>query len=74
MLAAAQMHRFRLFGGKLNRRKGRDLVRTVAERLASDPAAGAPVIGLSFFDLYGIRRLLGDFRLFHHSSFLSCPM
>ena len=59
-LAAAKIDRVGLLWGECNRFEPRALMRPVAEGLVLAPPASAPIVGLSFFDLGGVRGLLWD--------------
>jgi len=67
MLATAKINRTVFLSGVGSRRKVASLVGTIAERLRGAFTAGAPVVGLTGFNLDRDGRLLGDDRFGHES-------
>ena len=64
VFTSAQMDVLVFFGGESDRCERGAFVGAVAERLAAAAAAGAPIIGLAFFDIDGVGKFLRDFRFF----------
>lgn len=61
MFATAQVCFTAFFGSEDYRCKAGSLVGSVAERLVLTSAAGAPMIGLAFFQVNGKRTFLSNF-------------